>query len=58
VWWFGFDCNHSFDDAPGLHRSIARLFVEGVDDHRAYRDVAYVRAEINKLAEQLREVMA
>lgn len=49
VWWFGFDCGHSFDLVPGMDRFYS--FREGV-----YRDVAYVRAEVEQLARQLAEL--
>lgn len=46
VWWFGFDCNHSGDLAPG-----SPSVLPGV-----YRNIAYVEAEIVLLAEQLAAV--
>ncbi len=46
VWWFGFDCNHCFDMAPKYARGPDR-------DDGTYRDVSYVRAEVEKLAVQL-----
>lgn len=51
VWWFGFDCSHFGDFVPGLTKY--RTFDTGV-----YRDIAYVRNQVEKLAEQLREVAA
>lgn len=60
VWWFGFDCAHSFDHSPGRtawrrdfharHPEYAHL-----DDNEVYRDVPYVRAETNRLAAFLAE---
>jgi hypothetical protein len=47
VWWLGFDCNHSNDFAPG-YRSL-------MDGGETYRDQAYVVAEVEKLAKQLKE---
>ncbi len=47
--WFGFDCNHAFDYAPGLG-------LEGIRrDGQVYRDVNWVRRETEQLAEQLAE---
>jgi hypothetical protein len=45
VYWFGFDCSHCYDLTPGLR--IPML------DHVVYRDVNYVRAEVEALAAQL-----
>ena len=42
LWWLGFDCAHSGDDTPAFSMSGG-----------TYRDVAYVRAEVEKLAAQL-----
>ena len=58
VWWLGFDCVHSGDFAPGHARSenYMRTMFEGYPIGRAqgdYRDEGYVRAEVEKLAEQL-----
>lgn len=47
-WWFGFDCAHAWDVVPNL--KIPYLTEE------AYRNFAYVRAEIKRLAEQLAKV--
>lgn len=56
--WLGFDCAHSGDLMPGM---VALERREGLSSHRVtaamwpveYRDIAYVRAETNRLAEQL-----
>ena len=45
VWWFGFDCGHVGDVIPALPQ-----VTEWTDDSR---DMAYVRAETTRLAEQL-----
>lgn len=45
IWIVGFDCTHDGDHAPG-RKTIASL--GGV-----YRDVAYVKREVTKLAAQL-----
>lgn len=50
VWWFGFDCSHAGDISPAYDRSW-----RGESDD-AYRTLDYVRAETNRLAEQLAEI--
>jgi hypothetical protein len=52
VWWFGFDCSHGFDFVPGL---LAREAAMGMppDDRGTYRDVEYVKTQIESLALQL-----
>lgn len=54
VFWYGFDCAHAFDLAPGLGRPC---FVEELMrlEGCKYRDVAYARAETEALAAQLAE---
>ncbi|MDX6480317.1 MAG: hypothetical protein QOG85_827 [Gaiellaceae bacterium] len=54
VWWFGFDCNHGGDYAPStaawgkrIGAALRRL------DRETYRDIGYVRAEVELLAVQL-----
>lgn len=46
VWWLGFDCGHFMDLTP--YRPDADLPVREI-----YRNVAYVRAQCERLAEQL-----
>jgi hypothetical protein len=41
----GFDCSHAGDLSPGRGPQFS---------HERYRDVAYVRAEVESLAAQLR----
>jgi hypothetical protein len=66
VWWLGFDCAHAFDYVPGLHAQLREICerehnpLVDVTDARAgpmfgevYRDLAYVKAEVEDLAEQL-----
>lgn len=48
VWWFGFDCAHSFDLVPLLQGVVPLLGGGSV-----YRDLDYVKAECAKLAKQL-----
>jgi len=47
VWWFGFDCAHAYDYAPGLATTIK--WHEDV-----YRDLAYVQRECASIARQLK----
>lgn len=47
VWWFGFDCAHLYDAVPS-----ARM--PSFADHDIYRDVAYVTAQCEVLAAQLK----
>jgi hypothetical protein len=48
VWWFGFDCAHAFDLTPGYTaRGLEPIPGE------TYRDLAYVRREVESLARQL-----
>lgn len=49
-WWIGFDCNHCDDYAPGMPHFLA--------EHGTYRDLEYVTAQTNKLAEQLSALAA
>lgn len=60
VWWFGFDCGHCDDIAPGMDALLRKVYADKGDVwephhlHGAeYRTLAYVQAETNKLAEQL-----
>lgn len=56
VWWLGFDAAHSFDSSPrgGFTMSWVEMFGDspsaGAED---YRTVEYMRAECERLAEQL-----
>lgn len=59
VYWFGFDCAHSQDLAPGM-KSMERNY--GISDYPmppgfedVYRDLGYVVSEIQDLAKQLKE---
>lgn len=55
LFWLGFDCNHGGDIAPGMDARMQRY---GRPELRfggeAYRDLAYVRHEVESLADQLR----
>lgn len=56
VWWFGFDCGHSFDLAPA-YESRMKDAMPGWEENKwrdqAYRTVEYVKRENAKLAAQL-----
>ncbi len=55
VWWFGFDCLHGGDLVPSIEKmdSIFARHLGGT-----YRDLAYVKAQVEELARQLKEVSA
>lgn len=65
VWWFGFDCNHAFDLAPGFELHMRELDARHalgpakpwLDDSGLplvkYRTISYVREECANLARQL-----
>lgn len=48
VWWFGFDCGHYDDFAPGMPMLHLR-------NPENYKNVAYVKVNITLLAAQLKE---
>lgn len=62
VWWLGFDCAHGGDLSPRM-RAFEEKYIpqlEGfhnINDNRfihgTYKDVAYVKKEIRRLADQL-----
>ena len=53
VWWFGFDCAHAWDIAPGMVWSNRMIGFPDREPDETYRDFAYVTDEVTKLAEQL-----
>lgn len=56
VWWFGFDCVHAGDLAPGMLASSRRVGLgTGVYRNDTYRAVDYVVREVEGLARQLVE---
>lgn len=70
VWWFGFDCAHAFDLAPGMEareRELCKITGRlDIMERRlkldralrdVYRDLPYVRHKIERLAEQLAAVV-
>ena len=68
IWWFGFDCAHFMDLAPGMEADLrelrgrvsmpARVFLEGEGTfgHSTYRNWAFVVGEVESLAMQLKAV--
>jgi hypothetical protein len=58
VFWFGFDCSHYLDCCPATEALERKCHVPPLSfkDERQYRDVAYVKAEVEKLAAQLATV--
>lgn len=50
VWWMGGDFAHAWDFAPGARATLTAF---GQIGDQVYRDMAYVRREIEALAEQL-----
>jgi hypothetical protein len=56
VYWLGFDCGHAWDFAPAMAAFERHRFPDWPHtrfDNEVYRDLAYVRHEIESLAEQL-----
>jgi hypothetical protein len=51
VWWIGFDCNHYDDYSP-----VMAIQMPGMFNNAMYRDLAFVRAETERLADQLQEL--
>jgi hypothetical protein len=61
VWWLGFDCGHAGDLSPRmlaleLEMPELRKFAKLTMREDTYRDLAYVKAETEALARQLREL--
>jgi hypothetical protein len=56
VWWLGFDCCHAGDLAPGMMATLRSIGSQGLGHRLAepYRNVGYVRDEVENLAQQLR----
>jgi len=51
VWWIGFDCGHCYDYSP-----VMAVQMPGIFDDTTYRDLAFVRSETERLADQLQEL--
>jgi hypothetical protein len=53
-WWVGFDCAHSGDFTPGTAAFLGR---EGPSGYETYRNVEYVKGEVEHLARQAKALM-
>lgn len=54
VYWFGFDCAHAGDVSPGMSAFRDQFNLSFLGEYPdKYRDVSYVQAETNRLAQQL-----
>lgn len=51
VYWLGFDCAHCDDYSPSNHATMLKAFRR--PPHQTYRDLEYVKAETNSLADQI-----
>lgn len=55
VWWFGFDCAHAWDYSPhDVMNAGKRGYPFTIEPDEHYRDLAYVRAQCESLASQLK----
>lgn len=63
VWWLGFDCAHYMDRMPGYDALSQEMHFKlgspkramSFLDHASYKTVEYVKAECERLAEQILE---
>ncbi len=53
VWWVGFDCVHSGDWHPPSYKRTGTYDRELPSYGEAYRDIEYVKRQVESLAEQL-----
>jgi hypothetical protein len=66
IWWFGFDCHHLYDFAPGYQKEIDKItkintnyakytnaYIGRFGDIEIYRNLIYVKSQVKKLAKQL-----
>lgn len=53
LWWFGFDCNHVFDESPAMRALIHQVLGRELPTGGKYWTVDMVRAECESLAAQL-----
>jgi len=53
VWWFGFDCAHSWDHSPDDVRRSSEGYPWTIDPNSSYKSLRYVQNECAKLATQL-----
>lgn len=54
AWWFGFDCNHLYDQVPGRLGDRARFLAD--ETGTEFRDEGYVYEQIVDLAAQLHAI--
>lgn len=54
-WFFGFDCAHSGDFSPGHAAVLRQIRAGGRHPGDSYRDLAFVKREVEGLARQLFE---
>lgn len=53
VWWLGFDCAHYMDYVPGMPAILWLVGRRAGLGNSEYRDIPYVKAECQSLAQQL-----
>lgn len=53
-WWFGFDCGHAGDLAPGMIKGASADYRRLILDTSVYRTAEFVRQTCGQLAEDLR----
>jgi hypothetical protein len=52
-YWIGFDCGHAGDYMPGHATFMRSLGIDWPGEGVRYRDLSYVRAEVERLADQV-----
>lgn len=58
-WWFGFGCVSVWDMLPGIKDLMVKLARPAIlVSHQNYRDLAYVRNQVENLARQLAEYVS
>jgi hypothetical protein len=55
LWWFGFDCHHWNDYAPGRAAVDRKVGIRPIETPDGYKPLAYVKAQVESLALQLAE---
>lgn len=57
IWWFGFDCGHGGDLAPGMFVDLKKINPNrDFFKHERYLNIEYVKSEISSLAKQLKNI--
>lgn len=58
VWWLGFDCSHSGDVSPAMNARLRKSplgpTVYGGGWEETYKAIGYVKAQVTRLAEQIK----